>query len=304
VPFSNSGGHSEFFFEGRPDPVPAETPSAALNRITTDYAKTIGLRRVRGRLLHAGDVADAPKVALVSETLVRRHFAGQDPLGQRLRLGRTSSDFWTIVGVVGDVKNYETADRPEAQVYVPFAQRPARDLVVVVKAASDPAALVTTARAAVAAIDAGEPVSSVHTLETLIGFVTTPYEITSTFVSFFGGVTLLLAAVGVYGVLAYTFAQRTREIGIRMALGATRTDVARLVLHHVRGLVLVGLVPGLALAWVLANAMRTFLVGVTPADWGVYVSMSLLLAGVALLASFFPARRAAAVEPLTALRHD
>jgi putative ABC transport system permease protein len=249
-------------------------------------------------------VATAPTVAMISETLARRYFGGQDPLGQRLRLGRLSQEAVTIVGVVADVKNYENSDGPEAQIYVPFAQRPGRDMVVVLRAASNPEALAATARGAVAALDPAEPVSHLFSMDTLIGFVTAPTRITATFVAFFGAVALLLAAVGVYGVLTYVFAQRTREVGIRMALGATRGDIAALVLRQLRGMLVIGLVPGLVLAWVLGHAMKAMLFGVTPSDWRVYVAMSLVLACAAVLATFFPARRVTATNPLAALRYE
>jgi len=138
----------------------------------------------------------------------------------------------------------------------------------------------------------------------LIGHVTAPYTITASFVSVLGALTLLLAAVGVYGVISFTFAQRTREIGIRMALGARRIEVAALVMRQVRTLLLAGLVPGLAIAWLLGSALKALLFGVAPTDWRVYVAMCALLAAVAVLAALVPARRATAVDPITALRHE
>jgi putative ABC transport system permease protein len=189
-------------------------------------------------------------------------------------------------------------------VYVPFAQRPDRRMMVVVRAAEDPAALAGMVRSAVSAIDPGEPVSRVFTMQSLTHQITGPFETTAAFVAALGVVTLLLAGVGVYGVVSYTFAQRTREIGIRMALGARRGDVAGLVLKQVRTFILAALVPGVLLAWALGNALRGMLVGVTPTDWQTYVTMSALLTVVAVLAAAIPVRRAMAIEPVTALRHE
>ena len=172
------------------------------------------------------------------------------------------------------------------------------------RALGDPIALVGTARAAVAALDPAEPLSRVFTMGALVTHFTAPYTTTSRFVLVFGLVTLLLAGVGVYGVISYAFSQRTREIGIRMALGARRGDVAGLVLRQLRMLLLAGLVPGLVLAWGLGRALQTFLVGVTPTDWRVYVTMCLLLAGAALVAALEPARRATAIQPVDALRYE
>ena len=221
-----------------------------------------------------------------------------------MRLGRGSPDLWTIVGVVADVSNYDTVSPPEPEVYVPLAQQPTREVTVVVRAQRDPSALVGTARAAVAALDPAEPLSRVFTMDALVTHFTAPYSTTSRFVLVFGLVTLLLAGVGVYGVISYAFSQRTREIGIRMALGARRGDVAGLVLRQLRVLLLAGLVPGLVLAWGLGRALQTFLVGVTPTDWRVYVTMSVVLAGVALVAALEPARRATAIHPVDALRYE
>lgn len=209
-----------------------------------------------------------------------------------------------MVGIVAAVKNYETIDREEPQVYVPFAQSPRPDATVILRSLANPEPLVASARAIVASIDREEPISDIATMDERIARVTAPYQTVSTFVAFFGAVTLLLAGVGVYGVVSYSFAQRTREIGIRMALGARRADVAALVLRQVRTFLIAGVVPGLLLAWVLGQAMQAFLFGVTPTDWRLYLGMSALLTTVALLAVLVPARRATAIEPTVALRYE
>jgi putative ABC transport system permease protein len=302
VPFGTEGRGAELFIDGEPETVPAETPFTSMSQVTPGYETTLRLQLRRGRLLSAADGADAPKVVLINETLSARHFAGRDPLGQRLRLGRQSADLWTVVGIVGDVKNYETVDAPEPQVYVPSAQRPSRQMTVVVRSSGDPMLLAGTIRNSVAALDPAEPISELFTMENLIRRVTGPYQTTSTFVTFFGAVTLLLAGVGVYGVISYSFALRTREIGIRMALGATRAAVAVLVLKQARTFMIAGVLPGLVLAWVLGQALEAFLVGVTPTDWRLYAGMTLVLTMVALLAALAPARRVTTIDPMTALR--
>jgi predicted permease len=304
VPFGSTGGYDEFFLEGRADPAPKDTPQASVSRVTADYGRTLGVRLIRGRLLNQDDHPDGLKVAVVNETLAMRYFGSRDPIGQRLRVGRASTDYWTIVGIVDDVMNYDTVSGHEPQIYVPFPQWPAREMTVVIRAADDPGALVGTVRGAVAAVDPAEPVSRVFTMPALIGQFTAPYQTTSTFVLFFGLVTVVLAGVGVYGVISYTFAQRTREIGIRMALGARGLDVAALVLKQIRTVLLAGMVPGLALAWGLGQALKAFLVGVTPTDWRVYLSMCALLAAVAFIAALVPARRAMRVDPISALRYE
>ena len=244
VPFGTSGNEVELFREGSPETPPSETPVVSLNQITADYADTLRLRLTRGRLLSATDSAASPRMAMINDTLASRYFPNQDPISKRFRLGRGETDLWTVVGVVGDVKNFETIDVTEPQVYVPFVQQPRRTMTVVLRSREDPDGLAATARGAVAAIDPTEPIVDMASMDDRIHRVTGPYQTISTFVAFFGVVTLLLAGVGVYGVIWYSFAQRTREIGIRMALGARRADVAGLVLKQIRTFLLAGLLPG------------------------------------------------------------
>ncbi len=302
VPFGTEGAGVELFIDGQPETAPADTPSAALSMVTADYPAALGLRLRAGRLLTAADRTDAARVAVINETLAVRHFGNRDPIGQRIRLRRGSTDLWQVVGVVATVKNYETIDRDEPQVYVPFAQSPRRHATVIVRARTNPVDLVAGIRAIVETIDPEEPIADMATMEERIGRVTAPYRTLSAFVAFFGAVTLLLAGIGVYGVVSYTFVQRTREIGIRMALGARQTDVAGLVLRHLRTLLIAGVVPGMLLAWLLGQALKTFLFGVTATDWRLYAAMSALLAAVALLAVVVPARRATTIDPIVALR--
>jgi putative ABC transport system permease protein len=304
LPFGTSGNRSEFFREGSPDTPPSETAVVWLCQITPDYARTLGVRLKRGRLLSAIDGAESQKSAIINDTLAARYFPNEDPIARRFRLGRGERDLWTVVGVVGAVKMFETSAAPEPQAYIPFAQQPRRAMTVVIRAASDPDALAATARAAVAAIDPAEPIVDMVSMDDRIHRTTSPFQTTAAFVAFFGAVTLLLAGVGVYGVISYAFAQRTREIGIRMALGAQRADVARLVLKQIRTFLLGGLLPGLLLAWLLGNALQAMLVGVTPTDWRLYLSMTLLLAIVALIGAAVPARRAISIDPIEALRYE
>ena len=304
VPFSNAGGSLEFFVDGRRDPASKDVPFAAINAVTPRYAATLGLRTIEGRFVDESDTADASKVAVINETLASRYFVGRPAIGRTLLLGPSSQDLWTIVGIVSNVKNYEVSDSDEPQIYLSYAQHPTRAMTFVVRAAGDPEALVETVRSAVAALDPAEPLSQVFTMQALIGHVTAPHTIVASFVAVLGGLTLLLAAVGVYGVISYTFAQRTREIGIRMALGARRIEVAALVMRQVRTLLLAGLVPGLAIAWLLGSALKALLFGVAPSDWRVYAAMSTLLAVIAVLAALVPARRATAVDPIAALRYE
>jgi predicted permease len=301
VPFSGEGNGVELFVDGEPETRPSDTPTVALNQVTADYATVIGQRIVRGRALMASDVATTQRVALVNETLAANHLGGRDPLGRRLRLGRDTTEVYTVVGVTANVKNYETIDSGEPQVHVPFAQLPRGAMTVVVRTAGPPEALAVIARTVARTIDPAEPVVAMASMDELIGRTTGGYVSIGTFVAVLGGVTLLLAGVGVYGVVSYSFTQRTREIGIRMALGATRLDVTRLVLAQIQVFLVAALVPGLALAFALGHTLEAILYGVTPTDWRLYGGMTLLLTAVAVLAALVPARRAARVDPMRAL---
>jgi putative ABC transport system permease protein len=304
VPFGTNGLSTEFFRDGFPEPPPASTPVVSLNHVTADYPRTLGLRLMRGRLLSAADGADAANTALISETLASRHFPNEDPLGQRFRIRRGETDVWTVVGVVADVKNFETIEVAEPQLYLSFAQQPRRAMTVIVRSTGNPDGVAAIARAAVAATDPTEPIADMASMDERIRRVTGPFQTISSFVTFFGAVTLLLAGVGVYGVIAYSFGQRTREIGIRMALGARRLDVAGLVLKQLRLFLLGGLLPGLLLAWALGYALKGMLFGVTVIDWRLYAAMTLLLTFVALLGTLVPTRRAIAIDPTKALRYE
>jgi putative ABC transport system permease protein len=304
VPFGKIGDGTEFFIEGTPELQPSETPVALFNQVTPDYSSALRLRLQHGRMLNASDGRTSLKVAVINATLASRYFGGRDAIGKRMRLGRESADLWTVVGIVDDVKNFEMIDRGNPQVYVPFSQRPNRRMMVVIRTSGDPEALAGTVRGAVSTIDAVEPVSRIFSMDSLIHLVTGPFETTAAFVACFGAITLLLAGVGVYGVVSYAFAQKTREIGIRMALGARRADVAGLVLKQIRTFMMAALIPGLALAWIIGHALQAMLVGVTPTDWRIYTTMTFVLGAVGVIAAAVPMRRATAIDPVTALHYE
>ena len=301
VPFSGVGAAAELFVEPQRDTRPSETPWTAINHVTAGYGRAIGLHLRAGRFLQQSDDAEAAKVAVVNETLAERHLRGRNPLGARVRLGRESTDVWTVVGVVADVKNDEPTDRPEPQIYVPLAQSPRLLMTVVVKATGDPESLAPAVRASVAALDAAEPVSRVFTMSRLMAFQVAGYSTIATFITFFGALTLLLAGVGVYGVIAYTFAQRTREIGLRMALGADARGIFRLVLGEGAIIIGVGTVMGLAGATLLRQTIEAQLYGTGAMEPTVVIVVSGILVVVALLATAIPARRAARTNPTIAM---
>jgi len=290
-----------FAIEGRPAPEPGRAPMAIYIPVTTDYFRALGAPLRRGRFFADADVASAPPVALVNESLARRHFAGEDAVGRRLSLGGVSR---TIVGVVGDVKYEGLHGDAGQQVYVPYAQSPFPGLYAVIRTAGDPLALVPAVRDAMRAVDPGSAVLNVRTMEDVLsGSISTP-RFHTVLLSLFGAVALFLAAIGIYGVMAYGVAQRTREIGLRMALGAEASRVLAMILREGLGLVAAGLVIGIAVARVATRVLAGLLFQVDPQDPLTLGLVGLVLLLVALLACYVPARRATRVDPMVALRYE
>jgi predicted permease len=243
-------------------------------------------------------------VALVNQAFVDRFLPGVDPIGRRIDAQWETHGWQEIVGVVGNVK-HDTLETPTlAEIYLPVAQVPLRDLALVIRSAGDPVGLTAAVRAQVFAVDASQPVYDVRTMEGIVDASVGARRLTSSLLGAFSVLALSLAATGLYGVLAFWVAQRRREIGVRMALGARRTDVVRLVLKHALTLVGIGLVTGFAGALGVTRVLAGLLFGVTARDPIVLAGVPLLVAAVALLACTLPARRAARVDPMVALRTD
>jgi putative ABC transport system permease protein len=271
--------------------------------ISSDYFNALGIPLLKGRAFTEQDDANAPPTAIINETAARRYWPNEDPLGKRLRI--ESDDPWMeIVGVVGNVKHLGLASQPKAELYVPYLKDPWPFMTVVVRSASDPRSLADTMRNEVWAVDKDLPVPDIKTMDELVsGSVARP-RFNMTLLGIFAAVALVLAAVGIYGVMSYSVTQRTHEIGIRMALGATQSDVLKLVVGHGIGLALIGVGLGLAGAFALTRVLTSLLFEVGATDPVTFVTVSMLLAGVALVASWLPARRAARVDPMIALRYE
>jgi putative ABC transport system permease protein len=260
-----------------------------------------------GRVFTDGDNSDSPAVVIISETMARRFWPNEDPLGKRIKVGRsTSSRPWlTVIGVVKDVRQYELVIEPKPQMYVPYQQAEFFEpRALVVRANFDPLSLTGTVRQTVWEIDKDQPVSDISTMEEVIADSVARQRFSMWLLGIFAGLALVLAAVGIYGVMSYSVAQRTREIGIRMALGAQRSDVLKMTIGGGLRLVLMGAAIGLAAALVLTRVMSSLLFGVSPTDPLTFVSISIVLISVAVLASYVPARRATRVDPMFALRHE
>jgi putative ABC transport system permease protein len=285
-----------------------ETLFAADLTVTPGYLETLRIRLQAGRALTSADAADAPLAVVVNEMAVRRYWEA-DPsraLGARVRLGdERDPDAWrTVVGVVGNVRNDDIDSPPLPMIYVPLAQRPSREMTLVLRTSGDPLSVVDKARAAVAAIDVEQPVYEIKTMAQVLEDDMRQNVLLIAIMGIFAGVALVLAALGIYGVVSHAVAQRTHEIGVRMALGAALRDVVTLVARQGLTPVVIGLVLGLAAGLGVSRLMSGILYGVTPADPVTYASVAAILSCVALLACIAPARRAARIDPLSAIRAE
>jgi predicted permease len=293
-------------FEQRPNDQRQGGQPAFRYAVTPGYFEAMGIPLRRGRLLDAHDVANAPGVALLNEAFAQRMFLDKDPLGQRLRIGGDDEPWLTVVGVVGDVKQASLAANEMDAVYIPTTQWRFTDrtLSLVARAQGDAAALAPAIRKAIWSVDRDQPISRVATMDDLLAKTAAERRFALILFEAFGLVALVLAATGIYGVLSGSVTERTREIGVRLALGAQRRDVLNLILRQGVGLTLSGVGFGLLGAWTVTRLLTKLLYSVSPTDPLTFGGVALLLSAVALLACYLPARRATQVDPLVALRHE
>jgi predicted permease len=293
--------------DGRPLFTPAEIVEVPFDSVASGYFSTMGIPMREGRDFNTGDTADALAVAVINETMAKRFWPGESPLGRRFTFGSptdTNPGWLTIVGVVGDTRRvgYDAPIRPET--YLPMAQQSSRRMLIVVRSTQDPVALATSIRGVVASIDPAQPVHHVATVEQLLGQLTAERRLNTLLFALFAIVAALLAAAGIYGVIAYSVEQRTRELGVRLALGARPREVFGLVLKEGLVLALAGVVFGVAAAVGATRVMRSLLYDTSATDPGTYAVMATSALLVALVACLVPALRATRVDPLTALRAD
>jgi putative ABC transport system permease protein len=304
LPLTGDDNGWAFFIEGRP-PLPTGVYEVAKYRAVSDgYFDAIGTPIVQGRGFSAADKEDAPFVAVINESMAREFWKGEQPVGQRLRFG--DPRWRTVIGIVGDVRHEGLDGAPLSEMYVPFAQAPnvERAARVVVRASIDPAAITPAVRAAVSAADASVPLDQVRTMDDILSSSVGQQHFKTLLLVALAMLALVMASVGIYGVINYAVVQRTRELGIYLAVGATTSDVLRLVLGGAARLIGVGLVLGLLASLALTRLIAGWLFGVTPLDFQIFAGVSLLLLAVACLASYIPARRATKIDPMIALRYE
>ena len=293
-----------FYFEGRPRMKDNDLPQTNYSAVSPGYFKAMAIPLIAGRAFTEHDAEDAPRVAIVSQTMAQRFFPNGDAIGNRINVNTGPESYREIVGIVGDVKQNGLTKETRPHTYEPFAQAPNQFMTLIVRSTTDPNSLVPAIRGKVLALDSELPLQRVITLDRVIANSIRQQRFTSIVLSVFAGVALLLAAAGLYGVISYSVAQRTHELGIRVALGAQVKDVMQLVLRQGMTFVIAGEVAGIIGAFALTRLLSGLLFGVTPTDAVTFIAVTAGLTLVALLACYIPARRATKVDPLVALRYE
>ncbi|HEY8459977.1 MAG TPA: FtsX-like permease family protein, partial [Blastocatellia bacterium] len=303
LPMGSVAPQSAFYFDDRPMPQFSEMPMAQYAQISANYFQTMRTPLVRGRAFDQRDVVDAPFVAIVNEAFVRAFLNGEEPLGKRLRVMDSHRERPTeIVGVVRDMRQGDLTEPPKPQMFFPATQRCWADAQIVLRTRGEPAALKESLRRAVSEIDAAQTLFPICAFDELLDNALAQRRLQMTLLAAFAGLALLLAAVGIYGVMAYSVTQRRREIGVRLTLGAQPRQALALILRYGMWLATQGVLIGVAVAWALTRWMGSLLFEISPTDPVSFVLIPLLLLIVALLACWLPARRASKVNPIVALR--
>ncbi|HVR95585.1 MAG TPA: FtsX-like permease family protein, partial [Thermoanaerobaculia bacterium] len=301
VPLDFGGNNSTNVEIDGYEPAADEEMFVAFNQVGPDYLRTMGIGLVAGRDFTLRDDIAAPPAVIVNETMARRYWSGRDPVGARLRMGGRD---WTVVGVARDGKYLSLGEPPQTLCYIPVLQSYRPETVILLRTSDEPLSHVQSLRQAVEGLDPNLPIAAVKSLREHLRISVFAQRLAAAFLGAFGLLALLLAALGLYSVIRYAVGQRTRERGVRAALGARPGDLGRLVLRQGMVLVLIGLAIGVAAALAVTRLLASQLLGVSVTDPLVFVAVPILLALVAALACFLPARQAAAVDPMVALRAE
>ena len=308
VPLADEHSRADITIEGMALPKPGGFPHPDIHIVSPEYVRTLGVPLLRGRAFTDADNESAPSVAIINAMLAERFFHGQNPIGKRIMFGRFSADVapkWkTIVGVAADTKMYGLSNPARLEVYVPVGQSAAGHMNLLVKSSNDPAALTAAIRIAIASIDQDQPVYGITTMSQLVRDSVSTQRTTLILLALFSTLALLLAAIGVYGVISYSVAQRTHEIGIRMALGAGSREVLRMVIAQGARIAAAGILIGILASLGLMRLLANQLFSVSATDPPTFAVVAAVLAFTALLACYIPARRTVRVDPMIALRHD
>jgi putative ABC transport system permease protein len=310
IPLTDSHGRTDITIEGMALPKPGGFPHPDTHAVSSDYVRTLGMVLERGRTFTDADNQTSPEVALVNDKLARQFWPNDDPIGKRFMWGRfnpaskTPPKWVTVVGVVGDTKMYGLANPSRLEVYSPVEQDAENDMDLLVKSRLDPSALTSEIRSVVAAVDKDQPIFAIATMNKIVSNGVSAPRLILVLLGLFSVLAVILAAIGIYGVISYSVAQRTHEIGVRMTLGAQRTDILRMILGQGGKIALVGIVIGMVAAFALTRLMSGLLFSVSAGDPATFAAVAALLVLVALFACYIPARRAIRVDPMVALRYE
>jgi putative ABC transport system permease protein len=314
LPLSGWGDYCNFDIAGRPI-APADKPNTAQYRVADwRYLRTMGINVKSGRDFAASDGPNAEGVVILNEALAHRYWPDQNPIGQQIHLKFPPTktpwqpvardSMLTVIGVVADVREWEWGEEKVGQLYLPYAQNPSRIMRLVVRTTGDPAAIAPAVRHAVAGVDSSQAITEIHTMDQLLAQAVSQRRLNMLLLAVFAAIATILAAIGIYGVMAYGVTQRFHEIGVRMALGAEPSDVLKMVVTDGMKLAVIGLLLGIVGAALLSRYLESQLYGIKATDPFTYAGVALGLAAVAVAACYFPARRATKVDPISALRHD
>jgi putative ABC transport system permease protein len=308
LPLTDEHRRSDITIEGMVLPKPGSFPHPDVHIVSPGYVRTMGLRLLRGREFSDADRENALLVGVINASLAQRYFPNDDPVGKRFMFGRPSpkeKPAWIeIIGVVADTKMYGLANPSRLEVYLPFRQEAPRHMTLAVKTASDPALLTSAIRAVIASLDKDQPIAGIATMNEVVAESVATPRTTLILLSLFSLLAVVLAAIGIYGVISYSVAQRTREIGIRMALGAQRADVLRLILAQGAKIAGAGIAAGAVASLALTRLMENLLFSVSASDPSTFVAVAAGLGSIAMVACYIPARRILRLNSLTALRYE
>ncbi len=305
LPLSGYSMMGRFPVEGQPPIAQKKLKPVPIGVVTPGYFAAMQIPLLRGRIFNAGDADGQPDVALVNETMARKFWPNENPIGKKVGAGCADQALCrTVVGVVSDIRHEGLTQEPQPEIYMPHLQFPLNGMSFVLRTSGDPLRFVPTVRDAVGALDKDQPIALVQTLEEHISASILQPRLITTLLGIFAGLALLLAGIGVYAMMSYTIAQRTGEIGIRMALGAARANIFGLVLRQAMTLVVIGVTLGLAGAFAATRLLNSLLFGVGASDPLTFFATIFLMTGLGLLAAWLPARRATQVDPIVALRHE
>lgn len=303
LPLTGPAARDGFKIIGQPDPKPGQEPPCEVRVITPTYFQAMGIPPLKGRLLDERDGKE-PRVLLINETLAKRYFPSEDPIGKRIAVSWSDGDIDEIVGVVGDIREGALDKEPEPAIYWPHPREPYGGMALVVRTAGDASRFGTAVQKEIRALDPDQPVADLRTMKHVVAKSIARPRFNTLLLTIFAGVALVLASVGLYGVMNYSATQRTHEVGIRMALGATRADIMRLVVGNGMLLTMIGIGIGVVTSVGLTRVMQSFLFGVGATDAVTFVAVSTLLILVAMIANYIPARKATRVNPVIALRYE